>query len=90
MTKEIKKLENILINNEPCENKRAVILVYLSVVLLQKKFTEVAKYFGLSESKVLYSVSTLHIHLHKNKVFHQKIKSVLKDYFEGNQLKLVA
>jgi len=90
MTKEIKKLENILINHEPCENKRAVILVYLSVVLLQKKFTEVARYFGLSESKVLYAVSTLHIQLHKNKGFHQQIKSVLKDYFEGNQLKLVA
>jgi len=92
MTKELKRLESILKKHEVNENKRAVVLVYLSVVMLGKKFGSVAKYFGVPEVKVETSVAILHQKLNdpKDRSFYLQMHEVMKEYLNKNQLKLVA
>tara|TARA_B100000809_G_C15121558_1_gene524482 strand:- start:722 stop:1000 length:279 start_codon:yes stop_codon:yes gene_type:complete len=92
MKKEIKKLESILKEHEASENKRSVVLVYLSVVMLGKKFEAVSGYFGIPVLKVRASVAVLHKKLNNknDRAFYLQMHEVMKDYFIVKHLKLVA
>ena len=90
MKKEIKKLNKSLKLVEKSAKKRAVLKVYLSIVLLGKKIPEVAGYFKLSENKVRYALTVCGIRLKKDKAFHAKLYLVAKAYMFTDELKLVA
>lgn len=90
MKKGVAKLKKCIKKHETNENKAAVILVYLSVVLLGKTFNEVSQNFNLPYQKVRNGVTHLQFQMLHNKNFNTQMKLVFTEFYNENQLKLVA
>jgi len=92
MKKQVKKLRSILKEVEQNENKRAAMLVYLSVVLLGKKFKEVSKYFSIPEVKVQSGVSKMQglLNSKTDSSFYLQMHKVFNMYNSVTEIKLVA
>lgn len=89
MKKEIKKLNGILKFYGYSTEKRTVLKVYLSIVLLGKKIPETAKYFGLSENKVQSLLTVCALKLQKSKKFMAQMHYVSIAYLSEPALNLV-
>jgi len=90
MKTKVKKLRKVLKTVESCECKRAVELVYLSIVFLGYKIPKVAKYFKLSEANVQASLIKCGVRLKKDKEFKEKMQKAVRVYNVDENLKLVA
>lgn len=90
METKIKKLEAALTIIEDCENKRAVQLVYMSIVFLGYKIPEVAAYFKIPELKVQSGLTKCHFKLKKSKKFMSKMHKAARIYNIDSNLKLIA
>jgi hypothetical protein len=90
MKKEVKALDVLLQKVEPNENLRAVVLVYLSVVILGKKFSEVSKYFGIPEVKVQDGVTRMAFRLRNSEKFHEQMRYVVKEFVKVDSLTIAA
>jgi hypothetical protein len=91
MKKNIKKLKKALKVVVKNKNKRAVCLVYLSIVLLGYKIHEVAAYFKLSELKVQSALTHCGVRLNnpKKKGFRDKMHTVARMYRFEEELALM-
>jgi hypothetical protein len=86
MKSEIKKLSKILTVVEASEEKRALQIVFLSVVCLQKSFDEVAAYFKVPYCKVRHAVTLMHLELNKRPQFKANMLKVARLYHMENQI----
>lgn len=90
MKQQIKKLNKVLKRVEKSAKKRAVLKVYLTIVLLGKKIPETAKYFKLKEMKVQTALTICGVRLQKDESFRSKMHEVAKMYMFKTELELVA
>jgi hypothetical protein len=86
MTYKIIKLDSILTKAGFGVNKRSVLLVYLSIVLLGKKIPEAAKFFNLPEIDVQTALTVCGVKLNKDIEFVNKMKFVTGRF--ADQLRL--
>ena len=82
MKKNIKRLNKALKVVVKNKNKRAVCLVYLSIVLLGYKTHEMAAYFKIPELKVQSALAHCGVRLNNplNAVFREKMHTVARMY----------
>lgn len=90
MKTKIAKLKRVLKRSKFTEEKQAVVVVYLTIVLLGNRIPETAKFFNLEENKVQAALTCCGVKLKKDKFFLNKIHSVAKDYMFNDELNLVA
>ena len=90
MKSKIEKLKKVLKESSFKEEKQAVVLVYLSIVLLGYKIPETAAYFGLPEVKVQAGLTCCGVKLQKDGWFRSKIHYVAKAYMFNGELDLAA
>ncbi|TVZ55623.1 hypothetical protein OD91_0878 [Lutibacter sp. Hel_I_33_5] len=85
-----KCLNLILKKYEKSDDKRAVLKVYLTVVMLHNSIAETAKFFKLSDKKVVSAVTVCGVRLQKDRFFEKQLKAIFNEFFFDNQLKLSA
>lgn len=91
MKEKIEKIVSALQLVEPCENKRAVLLVFLTIVLLGIKIPEASNLFELPEKKVEAALCVCGVKLHKSQKFKKQLLAFTKHYnSKNNVLKLIA
>ena len=91
MKKNIKNLNSALKVVVKNKNKRAVCLVYLSIVFLGYKIHEVAAYFKIPELKVESALAHCGVRLKnpKNAAFREKMRTVVRMYCFKKELALM-
>jgi len=91
MKKKIKRLNKALKIVVKNKNKRAVYLVYLSIVLLGYKIHEVALYFKIPDLKVQSALAHCGVRLNnpKNANFRDKMHTVARMYRFEKQIDLM-
>lgn len=89
MKNKIKRLNQILKTEGYQPGTRAVLKVYLSIVLFHKRIPEVAEFFDLPESKVESALTTCGLRLQKDIGFVLKMRTVTEAILEENQLRIV-
>ena len=91
MKKNIKNLHNALKVVVKNKNKRAVCLVYLSIVFLGYKIHEVAAYFKIPELKVQSVLAHCGARLNnpKKAAFRGKMQTVVRTYWIEKEIELM-
>jgi len=91
MKKKIKNLNNALKVVVKNKNKRAVCLVYLSIVFLGYKIHEVAAYFKIPELKVQSVLAHCGARLNnpKKAAFRGKMQTVVRTYWIEKEIELM-
>ena len=90
MKAKIAKLKRVLKRSKFTEEHQALVVVYLTIVLLGNRIPETAKFFKLEESKVQAALTCCGVKLQKDKYFLNKIHAVAKDYMFKGEFNLVA
>tara|TARA_R110001632_G_scaffold137804_2_gene253439 strand:+ start:21783 stop:22055 length:273 start_codon:yes stop_codon:yes gene_type:complete len=90
MKQKIKKLNKALKLVEKCSKKRAVLKVYLSIVLLGYRIPAAASYFKLKQMKVQSALTICGIRLQKDADFRARMHKAARMYMFEEQLELAA